>query len=211
VESRWGILKWSTSLDGVLVDPDGNARLVIGVYTHVRSLGSGRLLIWYESSARTAEAESPSTVTFAVVELDRLDVISDIARGMKSVRERRLPVAIAATSGAAQRAILSIPVQSLSRSLPVSLLAGMQESGELLFFVHTEGTRLWALSPADGRLEVATQEWFNRGDYDRGYQWPTRAARDPDTGRIVGDGIRIGTFLLNKSGTNVARWLSKTA
>jgi len=66
---------------------------------------------------------------------------------------------------------------------------------------------LLVLRPAAGTVEVLPQKWFTTGKYDLGYQWITRVARDPATGRIVGEGIRMGKFELNEDGTDVARWL----
>ena len=66
---------------------------------------------------------------------------------------------------------------------------------------------LLVVRPAAGTLEVLPQKWFTAGKYDLGYQWITRVARDAATGRLVGEGIRIGQFELDAEGTDVARWL----
>jgi hypothetical protein len=66
---------------------------------------------------------------------------------------------------------------------------------------------LFALRHAAGTVEVLPQRWFTAGKYDVGRQWLTRVARDPSTGRIVGEGVRVGKFELNDAGTDVARWL----
>jgi hypothetical protein len=55
------------------------------------------------------------------------------------------------------------------------------------------------LNPGSGTLRLYPQDWFNVGRVDLGYQWVTRAARDPKTGRIHGDGIRIDPFILDDS------------
>ena len=47
-----------------------------------------------------------------------------------------------------------------------------------------------------GTYELFPQDWFNSANLD-GYQWVTRVARDPQTGRIHGDGIRISPFVLD--------------
>ena len=83
----------------------------------------------------------------------------------------------------------------------------MNEISELLFFVQAKEVQLWCLQPRDGVLDMLPQDWFNAGDFDRGYQWPTRAARDDKTRRIVGDGIRIEPFVLDESGRRIAAWL----
>jgi hypothetical protein len=61
--------------------------------------------------------------------------------------------------------------------------------------------------PAAGEVTVFPQRWFTADKVDVGYQWITRVARDPLSGRLVGDGIRIKAFELSEDGTEVARWL----
>jgi hypothetical protein len=51
--------------------------------------------------------------------------------------------------------------------------------------------------PADGSYEHFPQDWFNHGGLDYTYQGVTRVARDPATGRIHGEGVRIDTFVLD--------------
>jgi hypothetical protein len=60
-----------------------------------------------------------------------------------------------------------------------------------------------------GLVEVLPQQWFTHGKRD-GYEWITRAARDPESHRIFGDGIRINSFLLQEDGMRLERWLDKS-
>jgi hypothetical protein len=60
-----------------------------------------------------------------------------------------------------------------------------------------------------GLLEVLPQKWFSLGKTDVGYQWITRAARDRESHRIFGDGIRVDGFLLQEDGMRLERWLEK--
>jgi hypothetical protein len=59
------------------------------------------------------------------------------------------------------------------------------------------------------QVTVLPQRWFNEGRYDFGYQWITRVQREPVTGRIVGEGIRLGYFRLDASGTQLAAWVDE--
>jgi hypothetical protein len=68
---------------------------------------------------------------------------------------------------------------------------------------------LFVFYPHAGLVEVLPQKWFTAAQYDLGYQWITRAARDPESHRIVGDGIRVGSFLLQEDGCRLERWLQK--
>ena len=69
--------------------------------------------------------------------------------------------------------------------------------------------RLWWIDGDRGTLRVLPQDWYNRGPYDFGYQWPTRAAVDPSDGAIVVEGIRLGLAKLDAAGQQVGRWIHR--
>jgi hypothetical protein len=60
-----------------------------------------------------------------------------------------------------------------------------------------------------GLVEVLPQKWFTTAQYEVGPQWITRAARDPESHRIFGDGIRLGSFLLEADGCHLHEWIDK--
>ena len=60
-----------------------------------------------------------------------------------------------------------------------------------------------------GLVEVLPQKWFTTAQYEVGPQWITRAARDPESHRIFGDGIRLGIFLLEADGCRLHEWIDK--
>lgn len=78
---------------------------------------------------------------------------------------------------------------------------------EILVLAPSPELRLLVLRPHVNRVEVIPQDWFNQGDFDFGYQWVTRVVREPKTGSIVGEGMRMGVFQLDESGRQVSRWL----
>lgn len=78
-------------------------------------------------------------------------------------------------------------------------------------FSAPETAALIIFRPADHTMEVVPQDWYNKGSYRQGLQWITRAGRDPLSGQIIGEGIRIGTFLLTPDGTKIERWLKEDA
>jgi len=73
---------------------------------------------------------------------------------------------------------------------------------------HKEAMQdILVLSPSSGELEVLPQNWLSGDKYDHGYQWITRVTRDPVSGRLIGDGIRIGRFELTEDGRQLAHWI----
>jgi hypothetical protein len=61
-----------------------------------------------------------------------------------------------------------------------------------------------------GLVEVLPQKWFTAAQYRVGEQWITRAARYPESHRIVGECFGVGTFLLDETGARLERWLEKS-
>lgn len=68
-------------------------------------------------------------------------------------------------------------------------------------------TSIYVWHPATGEIQVLPQEWLTAAEYDIGYQWITRVTRDPETGHIIGDGIRLSQFELDDNGTRLLRTL----
>ncbi len=65
----------------------------------------------------------------------------------------------------------------------------------------------FAIYPQNGKVMVMPQKWFTKESFDLGYEWITRITRDPQTGILYGDGVRIGIFELTPDGCQIARWV----
>jgi hypothetical protein len=61
-----------------------------------------------------------------------------------------------------------------------------------------------------GLVEVLPQKWFTASQYQVGQQWITRAARDPESQRILGECFGVGTFLLEEDGCRLAEWIERS-
>jgi hypothetical protein len=64
-------------------------------------------------------------------------------------------------------------------------------------------TAILLLKPNEKKIYVYPQDWFNKSDADFGYQWITRAAINPSSGLLHGQGIRISDFILDKTGRQI--------
>ena len=62
---------------------------------------------------------------------------------------------------------------------------------------------LMMASPRLSSYQLYPQDWFNNGAFDFGYQWATRVTRNAVTRHIHGEGIRIGSFVLDDSLRNI--------
>ena len=61
-----------------------------------------------------------------------------------------------------------------------------------------------------GLVEVLPQKWFTAARYQVGQQWITRAARDPESQRILGECFGVGTFLLEEDSCRLADWIERS-
>jgi hypothetical protein len=60
-----------------------------------------------------------------------------------------------------------------------------------------------------GLVEVLPQKWFTGAQYQVGKQWITRATRDPESQRIVGECFEVGTFVLEEDGCRLSDWVER--
>lgn len=68
---------------------------------------------------------------------------------------------------------------------------------------------LYIVYPKGGLVEVLPQRWFTESQYEIGYQWITRATRDPESQCIAGECYRAGIFLLQEDGCRLAKWVER--
>ena len=66
---------------------------------------------------------------------------------------------------------------------------------------------IFVVYPQAGLVEVLPQNWITQETYDIAKHWITRAARDPETHRIVGELSKAGVFELAENGRDFGRWL----
>ena len=60
-----------------------------------------------------------------------------------------------------------------------------------------------------GLVEVLPQRWFTVSQYQVGQQWITRAFREAESQRIVGECYGVGTFVLEEDGCRLAEWIDR--
>lgn len=62
-----------------------------------------------------------------------------------------------------------------------------------------------------GLVEVLPQKWFTAAQYRVGQQWITRAVREPESQRIVGECFGAGMFVLEEDSCRLAEWVQRGA
>ncbi|MBL8897103.1 MAG: hypothetical protein JNM84_05725 [Planctomycetes bacterium] len=115
---------------------------------------------------------------------------------------------------AAVRPKMELSIPRLARGAHPAPVAPLDAVDEILMLgeplpdlgdAHPPRSAIYAWEPRRGSITVYPQVWFTAETMDLGYQWITRIARDPATGRFVGGGFRIDDFELDETGTQIAR------
>ncbi len=193
-----------------LLQAGGKTLAVVAMYNYVLALDSFTLVIWTQVPVKKGNTAPVHMAAFDCRQLEPLDNPRQICADM--------PLGGAWKIAAGVIAEIDIPtteVGSQKLEFPPPL-AGLDE---ILILANSSGvsqgdsTRmdecLLIAKPRVGTVELIPQDWFNDGGFDFGYQWVTRVARDCRTGCIVGDGIRLGTFMLDKSCRHIRKWLAR--
>jgi hypothetical protein len=178
-----------------LCDSDDNVLAVFGSYCWIKVVAPGRFLVWYERRLIYGPGLQSRTIVVRLYDSDRLRPIDDRADACARVKSESVVTA----DGASALTELLVPNW-------VENGVGFEDDG---LEPDRPQTVLWHVEPERRTLTVHPQRWFNEGDYDFGYDWPTTIAREPDTGTVVGSGIRLGVFVLSEDLRNVTRWLKK--
>ncbi len=223
IETAAGTLTWAgygkdPVLAGIsrLQTSKNNSVLLLDYYCYVRPLAGGRLLVWCEHNRETDDRGTNPFVHFDIIEIHSLKPILDHRGEAERMRKEKRRRFFVGTPLAEFTCFTTLPpgmcrldgVPSLFKEVEETLVladyccegAGSNTSNQMC-------RAIYAFNFLAAQVEVSPQDWFNKGGYDFGYQWITRVARDSRTGRIVGEGIRLGSFRLDISARNVEEWL----
>lgn len=169
--------------------------LFVRIYGRAMRANDGHILLW----GPRHEHNDLLVETFALRDLRPI-----------SVTEKSHDKQIWVTS-AAPTDRLSIPAALPAGQAPGRYTARAASSiRELLLLAdgpsrQNAAASIYAWNPEAGTLDVMPQTWFNEGNTDLGYEWITRVTRDPTSGHILGDGIRIAPFELDAQGGWIRR------
>ena len=176
---------------------DGARCFLPGFYCYAVDAGNGRLLAW--------RSQEGGAVEIALHDVDRLDHVEIPNDHPRRDRDTYAPGAL---EGFRMPPLAPGTYEGYSPHTPVEL-------DELLLLTTPAGPEendpalaITAWEPRTGRVTVSPQPWFTAATHDLGYEWVTKVARDPESGRVIGAGIRIRAFELEDDATTVRRWLT---
>ncbi len=221
LKSRYGDLTWKQAgetgfLVGkvLLATPEDKALAVFQMHCHVQALDQTHFLVWLPEEVSD---DNIPVIKLLIFNADELEVIPDIESACQKMNENNTRVSY--LNG--KTSCLSISRELDDGKHEVVFPAQFKDLGELLMLAHsTAGGKtsnftdqmnlaLYVIIPEQNTVTVIPQDWFNKGRFDFGYQWPTRVARDPLTGKIFGEGIHLGFYVLDDSGREIEMWLNR--
>jgi hypothetical protein len=156
------------------------------------------------------EGNSIRLVCFDPAQLKPFD-FAEVAGWFKQSTERIY-------AGTAPVAELELTLELASGTQEVEVPAELQSIEELIVPTSCRPKKgsdpafaLCVVYPHAGLVEILPQRWFTGAQYEVGRQWITRAVRDPESHRILGECFGIGSFLLEEDGCRLERWIEKAS
>jgi hypothetical protein len=178
--------------------------LILDFHNYVLPLDPDTLLIWHQ------QPDGPLTNTSPVVLRGfRLSGLRSLEGGLeelcRAMRHANAPVAASAapeweqpiptTVLGPQRLVFPSALRHLRELLILCSSSAIAPSSS----ADRGNLALLIARPSDDAYELYPQDWFNNAGLDYSYQGVKRVARDPVTGRIHGEGVRIPPFVLDRS------------
>ena len=211
----------------MLVDDANTAYIILKYGCYIKLIGGSQVVIWYYSS-------DPTTREYFVDVFDITDLKPiDLKKAHKVLADEIKPTdhPMSTVSFGYYAEFENDPISfKIPNNLPqgnnsVALPEKLQIEDDLILHgyyaveSHNYGKEynnpfvnplcILLLKSKIRQLEVICVDWFNKENWDLYYQWITRVARDDRTRKFVCEGIRIGIFLLDKSGKKLDKWVLK--
>jgi hypothetical protein len=219
ISQTHGKLSWVEIEEGnvALKTEDNETVAIIGMYCYVLPLSAERFLIWFEESKESkGSIVSSKSITLILINVNQLKKLSELGESLSDLKNKvkRYSLKRAIVFGG-EIASATLQTNHDKGMYEFDFPNGLNEINELLILADSGNLqgqidlRLMIVHPQQGNFEVFPQKWFNDGPYDFGYQWVTRVAREPITNRVLGEGIRLGYFVLDQTNNHVEKWLEK--
>jgi len=187
----------------ILQGPSG----IVGVfdfYNYVKVLNSSTLLVWNQKRRKVPLSQAVP-IELYVIDLAALE---QIPAPLDPIYERLDAGHGFFVLGGTPSATMALQVTDVENPCYAEFPDVMRSMEELLILCHSpmartsESSANLALIVAEPRASIYRlypQDWFNNSDLDFSYEWVTRVVRNPNTGRVEGEGFRIPPFVLDHS------------
>jgi hypothetical protein len=195
----------------VVLCGSGGAVLALNFHNYVYSLDQDTVLIWHQQYRPQEGPTDPVVLRlFRYREMEPL--VGSLDEVCSAMKNAGLPFA----SSKPPFCEISIPTVVAGEKRRLMFPDELRGLKELLVLCHSSGIddsvswernniALLVARPAHGTYQLYPQDWFNGGEFDYGYEWITRVARNSQTGKVHGEGIRIRPFVLDDSLRKLAK------
>jgi hypothetical protein len=196
----------------LLARSDSGVIAIVGMYSYALEIDENRLVVWYQRFDRQSEDHS-KTIDFHFLDINNLKVIENVPNTLREMKAKGKY--LVTTPGSSP---FSVPTDLEPGKHKFEYSPEFVQVQELLIWGHSTAKQfrtqskntpslcLFILKPLVETLEIIPQDWFNHSRLDFGYQWVTRVAREPKSGKIYGGGIRISHFVLDDSLQEIEKW-----
>lgn len=178
------------------------------MYNYTLALDEKTLLVWNQKSRKSFSNPS-EPVCLSVIDLHQLAPLdNDFAASGDEGKSYRTGFIL----GGEPSAQIAIQTTNVDDGMTAEFPSQIHALDEILILCHSSGIpdqpdcvdlALIVAQPRLSKYRLYPQDWFNCSDFDFGYQWVTRIARDTQTGFVHGEGFRIDPFILDDSLRNL--------
>lgn len=186
-------------------------RLILDFQCYVQKMEDNNLLIWYEQTDdKTAENLEIRILLIDLNKLEDIDSPDNIAEKLNQNNKVGFIGQVISEFSIDKNldfGIHDIEVPNDLKEIDEFLIfAKSVSNGQESNYWDKMSLALYIVNFKEHKVEIVPQDWFNNGNFDFMYQWPTRVKREPKTNRIFGDGFRIGGFKLTKNNRQIKKW-----
>jgi len=215
IRTKYGITSWkyagrSENKCGKFILKAGNNNLaVFNFYNYVCHLKDSLLLVW--NQPRTDKGTT-NPIILKIFDCNKFIPIDNLENIYPEMKEKE--ILIYHKNGVQDK--FEIPTTNIDKSLKLYIPDSLREMDEILILAHSSALAGWtwdrnnlcllSLKPKTGTCDFYPQDWFNNGGYDYGYEWVTHVAREPKSQKICGAGVRIKSFILDRTNRKIEKY-----
>lgn len=193
----------------ILEDKSGNCYAIVDIYSYLLPSSDNKsFLIWCRTLEKVFGLQS---IDIFYYDTDNLKPFADRDKAILHLKEQKQPFAFSINSTTK----IQVDFDPTKEAMKFNFPDEFKKFGEFIFITeltnlydnpnpenYWHNTTMLDFKTAKGWVFNYPQDWFNKSDCDFGYQWVTRAIRNPKTNLIHGQGIRLSDFVLDETNRN---------
>ena len=204
-------LKWK-QLEGkesagiiVLENRIGESYMFLDMSSYILVAEDNKSFLVWSRKHKTDEIQKMDIYYY---ETENLTKFTNDKEPIKSIRQDEAPIQVSAN----KQTKISIKLEPKINQLNFAFPNEFKKFGGFMILVEMDNlyenfdkniywhnTVIIDLNTVEGKICFFPQDWFNKSNADFDYQWMTRVIRNPKTNSIIGQGIRIDDFELDKT------------